>query len=242
LEQFVLAKYYLTAQVYSHRVRLITDQMMVRAISLGIEEDEINDLKSLYSYDGRPEFIGNYMGWNDSRFMLRFGSADFNGTYCQDLVHRLSERRLLKQIFKSRVGQLPESCRDSIRRVSNRENREARRDLEQRLAGAILEAGVKFECRLQDPSKLLIGHAYSLKSVRAQSRNDEAPIMVHEVPDPVPFEQASDLFNSIQERLNDPHFAVYAPVAYENPVERERLKQKVKEPIIRCLEDFGNGR
>jgi uncharacterized protein len=32
LEQFVLAKYYLTAQVYSHRVRLITDQMVVRAV------------------------------------------------------------------------------------------------------------------------------------------------------------------------------------------------------------------
>lgn len=36
LEQFVLAKYYLTAQVYSHRVRLVTDQMVVRAITLGV--------------------------------------------------------------------------------------------------------------------------------------------------------------------------------------------------------------
>ena len=35
LEQFVLAKHYLTAQVYKHRVRLITDQMIVRAIVLG---------------------------------------------------------------------------------------------------------------------------------------------------------------------------------------------------------------
>lgn len=53
LEQFVLAKYYLTAQVYSHRVRLITDQMVVRAITLGIEEDKIENLRSLYSYDGK---------------------------------------------------------------------------------------------------------------------------------------------------------------------------------------------
>ena len=37
LEQFVLAKYYMTTQVYRHRIRLITDQMIERGISLGIE-------------------------------------------------------------------------------------------------------------------------------------------------------------------------------------------------------------
>lgn len=40
LEQFVLAKYYLT-QVIRHRIRLITDQMLIRAIILGIERDNI---------------------------------------------------------------------------------------------------------------------------------------------------------------------------------------------------------
>lgn len=60
LEQFVLAKYYLTAQVYSHRVRLVTDQMVVRAITLGIEEDKIPLLRELYSYDGEARFVENY--------------------------------------------------------------------------------------------------------------------------------------------------------------------------------------
>src|ERR1051326_7246202 len=72
LEQFVLAKHYLTAQVYKHRVRLITDQMIVRAIVLGISQDGIDELKTLYSYDGRPEFCTNYCKWNDARFMLTF--------------------------------------------------------------------------------------------------------------------------------------------------------------------------
>ncbi|WP_073167029.1 HD domain-containing protein [Desulfofundulus australicus] len=35
LEQFVLAKYYMNTQVYRHRVRLITDAMLVRAIEPG---------------------------------------------------------------------------------------------------------------------------------------------------------------------------------------------------------------
>ena len=34
VEQFVLAKYYLTTMVYRHKVRLVTDQMIVRAIIL----------------------------------------------------------------------------------------------------------------------------------------------------------------------------------------------------------------
>jgi hypothetical protein len=106
---------------------------------------------------------------------------------------------------------------------------------------AIGEAGVKLDCGLADPSNLVIAHSYSLKSVRAQSRNDEGSIMVHTVPNPTPFEEESDLFKSINEKLNDPNFDVYAPVAYENPGERRKLYNQVKEPITRCLEGFGNG-
>lgn len=41
LEQFVLAKYYMTTQVYRHRIRLITDAMITRAITVGIKNDGI---------------------------------------------------------------------------------------------------------------------------------------------------------------------------------------------------------
>lgn len=241
LEQFVLAKYYLTAQVYSHRVRLITDQMVVRAITLGIEEDQIESLKGLYTYDGEEQFVRNYMGWDDARFLLEFGAEKLNGKYCRDLVLRLSQRRLLKRIFESRVSHLPEICRDRITALTKPENRGIRRTLESTLAAAIAEAGIKLDSTLKDPSHLVVAHSYSLKSVRAQSRNDEGSIMVHTTPNPTPFEEESDLFKSINEKLNDPHFAVYAPVAYENPGERRTLFNRVKEPILNCLEGFGNG-
>jgi HD superfamily phosphohydrolase len=42
LEQFVLAKYYMTIQVYRHKIRLITDLMTERALRLGIEKDDIS--------------------------------------------------------------------------------------------------------------------------------------------------------------------------------------------------------
>ena len=45
VEQFVLAKYYLTTMVYRHKIRMISDQMIVRAIFLGIEKDGTRSLK-----------------------------------------------------------------------------------------------------------------------------------------------------------------------------------------------------
>lgn len=241
LEQFVLAKYYLTAQVYSHRVRLVTDQMIVRAITLGIEEDQIEKLHDLYRYDGAEKFVTNYTKWDDGRFLLEFGDECYRGKYCHDLVERLRQRRLLKRVFDDRVSHLPESCREFLASISKIGNRPRRRELESKLSAAIREAGVEFNSTLPDPSHLLIAHSYSLKSARAQSRNDEGSIMVHTTPNPTPFEEESDLFKSITEKLNDPHFSVYAPVSYENPGERRAMVSRIKEPILRCLEGFTNG-
>jgi hypothetical protein len=139
------------------------------------------------------------------------------------------------------VSHLPANCRDRITALTKPENRELRRTLERNLTAAIIEAGVRLDSTLKDPSHLVVAYSYSLKSVRAQSRNDEGSIMVHTTPDPTPFEEESDLFKSIIEKLNDPHFDVYAPVAYENPGERRMLFNQVKEPILQCLEGFGNG-
>lgn len=63
LEQFVLAKYYMTTQVYRHRLRLITDAMITRAILLGIREDKLDFLKELYSYDGSQHYLRNWVQW-----------------------------------------------------------------------------------------------------------------------------------------------------------------------------------
>ena len=241
LEQFVLAKYYLTAQVYSHRVRLITDQMVVRAIALGIDDDGLDELRRLYSYDGTEQFVKNYTDWDDARFVLVFGDPQFDGKYCYELVKRLRQRRLLKQLFESRVSLLPENCRDAVETITKPKNRDLRRCLEQRIAAAMTNVGVKLTCSVPDPSKLVIANSYTLKSVRAQSRNDEGPILVRKGNNLTTFEEESDLFRSINEKLVDPRFAIYAPVDYENPTERRALQAKLQEPILKCLEGFGNG-
>ena len=57
LEQFVLAKYYMITQVYFHKVRRVSDAMIVRGIELGIEQDNLTLLKSLFCYEDRDEYL-----------------------------------------------------------------------------------------------------------------------------------------------------------------------------------------
>jgi hypothetical protein len=240
LEQFVLAKYFLTAQVYGHRIRRITDQMITRAIVLGIEEDQLDSLRTLFTYNGHKDFCSNYVQWDDSLFMNEFGSEVHKGEYCHDLVTRLKERRLLKELFDARQIDLPNACRTKIIEITKPKNRVRRSKLENQIAASLQDSGILFDCDLPNPERLVIIQDYSLKSVREQSRNDEGSIMIAEEP-PVPFEEASELFNSINEKLMTPHFAVYAPVSYENPTEKKRLCVKAKKAIIGCLEGLKYG-
>ena len=214
----------------------------MRAIALGIEADGIGELHTLYNYDGSDAFVTNYTQWDDAKFMLTFGDPRFQGKYCYELVDRLRRRRLIKQVFESRVSALPESCRDVVQTIANPKNRKERRSLEEKITTVVHEAGVRLNCKLGDPSNLVIANSYTLKSVRAQSRNDEGPILVRKGKQLTTFEEESDLFRSINEKLVDPRFAIYAPVDYENPTERRALQIKLQEPILKCLEGFGNGK
>jgi len=242
LEQFVLAKHYLTAQVYTHRVRLITDNMVVRSIVLGIEDDQIEELKKLYAYDGRAEFVTNYVRWDDARFMLSFGNDSLDGKSCHELVQRLAHRRLLKQVFVEKLAGLPLSCREKLESITKPSSRERRRTLEQRITEVIQAADVNLTTKLADPSKLVIVNSYKAKAVREMSRNDEGPLLVRRGNDaPTTFENESDLFRSLSSEPTEARFAVYAPVEYENPAQRRDLQKKLREPILGALEDFGNG-
>jgi len=87
----------------------------------------------------------------------------------------------------------------------------------------------------------VIVNSFTLKSVRVQSRDDEGPILVTKGAEKTTFEEASDLFRSIDEKMVRPQFAIYAPVEYDNPTERRSMTVKLHEPIVQCLREFGNG-
>lgn len=246
LEQFVLAKYYITNQVYRHRVRLITDQMLIRAITLGIDVDQIEQLNQIYAYDDTPDFLKEYLAWDDSKFLVTFTDDKFEGKYCHNLLNRLNERRLLKEIYRKPIKDLPEKCRDPLLNISRPKNRKQRAELEEKLWKTICKttqdkSTCKITCDPDDP-RLLIIHSYTIKFVRTQSRNDEASIPVDRTPkEPSTFEEESPLFNSINEELSQAFVDIYAPLSYDTTVDKRKLRKALDELISENITSFFEG-
>lgn len=240
-EQFILAKYYMTTQVYSHKVRIITDMMIARAIRLGIEVDGIDELRELFLYDGSSDFIKGYVEWDDSRFLLYFGGDGFKGKLCWDFLARLSERRLLKRIYRKEITALSAEARDPISRISEPESMASRAALEKSIFGLLESRGIRFRVPTEDQFHYIIVHAYTTKSVRTQSRDDESAVLIDKRPLPKPFEQESTLFRSIDEKLSEAFVEVFAPVTYDTVAERRVLLDTIDQPITEILNGYFKG-
>ena len=227
LEQFVMAKYYLTSNVYRHRVRLVTDQMLVRAIVLGIEVDKQADLRAIYTFDNSADFFKRYIALNDGRLMFQFDSSAKPKTKCGDLLTRLQNRQLHKRIFSARLDEFADpALRKALQDLSKHGQDAVRRKVEAALA-AVLKDQLKLDV---DPDYVIV-HAFDIKSVRTTAKNDEASIMIARRPNPVPFDQDSTLFKSIDARYEDGFVEIYAPVTWTTPTERGRILEKLKQPI-----------
>ena len=128
LEQLLLAKYHMTQQVYHHRVRSVSDAMIVRGLKLAIDGRNA-EIEQLYRYDGTPEFINNYMKYHDERLVdILRGCAQ---PKAREIFQRLYERRLFKMI-----GELPlKDVDDSIdrKRLAQIDDLQ-KRNLEERIA------------------------------------------------------------------------------------------------------------
>ena len=226
VEQYVLAKYYLTTNVYRHKVRLITDQMIIRAIALGVEQDKIKGLQRLYAFDGSDDFVTNYMEWDDARFMQEFCLNGPSKSKCKEMLERLRERRLLKRVFSERPLRFTPEVRDILMDLSP----EKRSVIEQGIAealGRVAESPV-------DPASVIL-HIFDIRSVKEMSRNDEGEILVIEDP-PERFSEASTLFNSINERYSEESVDVYAPVDWKTETDKHKTRRDARDPIMEVIE------
>ena len=233
VEQFVLAKYHMTANVYRHRVRLITDQMIGRAIMLGIDVDELEELRNLYRFDNSPEFIRNYQKWDDGRFMEVFSprTSAPPGKWSGEVFRRLRMRELLKQVFSQKIEVFDARCRECLKELHQKNRDRLRGVIEQRTAEFLAK---NLGATIAD--KLVIAYSFGIKSVRESSRNEEEGILVKEAPTPKPFIEASTLFKSINEAYSDRFVEVYAPICWPDPGKKNALRDKWKDPIREILE------
>jgi len=232
VEQFVLAKYYLTTNVYRHKVRLITDQMIVRAIELGIDSDNIEILNELYAFDNSERFMQNYAEWDDARFFNEFGrNREFQGLKSNEILRRLEERRLFRRVFSDKPALFSAKTRERLSKIGLPESEASKRRLEVCVA-EVLSRTTRQEV---DPDYVIV-HVFDIKSVKEMSRNDEAGILVASQPDPVFFEEKSSLFASINEGLKEEFVEVYAPICWDTRRDRETLLVASREPIQEAIE------
>lgn len=96
IEQLLLAKYHMNAQVYRHRIRRITDAMLVRGIQYALK-DGLPELTDCFAVTDSKEFIQNYAEYNDEVLSSLILSEGKEASL--EYFKRIKERRLLKEVF-----------------------------------------------------------------------------------------------------------------------------------------------
>ncbi len=211
LEQFVIARYHMTGQVYRHKIRLITDSMIVRGIELGIKMDGLTWLKDLYSFDGSAAFLENFLKWDDDK-LVRTILGDVNaGGYAYKLFERLVNRNLFKRVLRVNLNDLEPSARMVLLQEDAAKVKELQRKIELVMSKHL--PGVD--------ENLVIAKIIKQKS----AARTEAAILVDRTDGPRrEFRQESTLFNSIDQAIQEQHLDIYAPVTWAGePDKRKRL-------------------
>lgn len=219
LEQFVLAKYYMKTQVYQHRIRLITDQMIERGISLGIEVDKLGWLRDLYGYDGSPEHLDNYIGWTDDRLMTR-ALEESSDCRVKSVFTRLVDRRLLKCILDIDEKDLAEPAVRMKLFAETDESDKFHRALEAMIAGRF---------KFGEDNDLVICKLVSFPSA---VKTESEILVVEPGKKESRFHEKSVIFGTVNEAILKQKFQIYAPVTYKDEKDRNKRRREYREEIL----------
>ena len=158
VDQFIIANHHMRVQVYAHRIRRIADLMLVRSV-VGAIADGNQGVKALFMYEEGDDFITRYMQADDAELVrLVLSGPDGAG---KELMSRLLERRLPKEVLETRLEALADA-QLAERLAAKETERDETRELEQRLVEGlnISTPGFVFlEVRRDRPVRALKGEA-----------------------------------------------------------------------------------
>ncbi|MEM2976896.1 MAG: HD domain-containing protein [Thermoplasmata archaeon] len=197
LLSFVLARYFMHLQVYQHHVRAITDNMLVRGITLGKECGVFPE--SLFDTSSK-DFLDIFLEYNDEK-IAREGISGGSGPV-REIFECIGQRKLFKRAYDRAPREIEEAGR---RRRLVEWFRERPRELEEMIskkAGVSPESIICYLMRIDNP--LSPDGAVGEPLVKAGERVME----LHEVVDFRPIETA-------QQRLY-----VFCPSALRDDVRR----------------------
>jgi HD superfamily phosphohydrolase len=252
LEQYLLAKYYLSSQVYRHRVRLITDQFLIRAIIVGIEKDNIKEMREIFEFKENDQYLENYKQWNDHKFLLAFGpEGRYKKKKCAEMIKNFLCRKLFKQIYLNKTDNLSYKVKLELTDILKPEKKQARKKIEKEIAQIIsIELGKDID------EDFVVLHSFTSELIDHKSENDIGKLLI------VPsfkkeytdnkidqksnksrnmyklFESESGLYKSIKDSLAEEKIAIYAPLDYDDISKKEMLLQRLEKPLTDLLNNI----
>lgn len=100
LEQFLLSNYHMRMQVYYHRIRRITDAMIIKGIEIAIEEG-IKELEDLFTIKDDEYYFNKYIKYDD-RIIQDIIIKNSNGM-AKEFFRKLIKRELFKEILNFEI-------------------------------------------------------------------------------------------------------------------------------------------
>lgn len=103
VEQMILAKWHMNQQVYAHRVRRVTDAMVVRGLEFAVLEGH-SKVASLFEYEADSGFLDRYARTHDDIIMTAM-LEDTQPSVPREIFQRLYNRRLFKEAYSVPIQQ-----------------------------------------------------------------------------------------------------------------------------------------
>lgn len=109
IEQLLLAKYHMNVQVYRHRLRRITDAMLVRGIEFALDEG-LEEIEKIFKFRDEQEYFDNLIKFDDEA-ILWYIIKESEG-YAKQFFERIRQRQIFKEVFQIEINQL--NFKDSV--------------------------------------------------------------------------------------------------------------------------------
>jgi len=221
-EQLLLARYQMTRQVYTHRVRRITDAMLrcaiLHAAHSGSKAGE--EIRRLYTYQDNGTWLEDYLSSDDHWLLHRL--SDFpSGSPVGKLIERIKSRHLLKEVFRCSLRQLPHAGATAREELAG--NPRVQANLEKELASR----------HNFDPDLVIVDiRAHQNPLYRPPNIPLEEDIRV--VDDSGRDERLADVPESLTKKMKvepEASFYVYAPVESATRAERRAEYQRLQGEI-----------
>lgn len=230
LEQLIMAKYHMTTQVYFHRIRGITDSMIIRGIELAVNEG-LDEVKNLYTYDGSYVFLKRYYSYHDESLMSLIQKN--GGPLSKKIFERLHNRKLFKLVHSRRVSEI-EGAKLKDKYSNLNTNGALKRELEKKIAEKLKTNPEFVIIKIVDiKNPIWSPQGYSIKDqtilVKLKDKPDKEAEQIGDI--------KWSIFN-FKGGFGSPEIQVYAPydaLTDMHGEKREKEKKKIDDIIAKIL-------